>query len=76
MLVSIQDTGVGIPEENLDKVFDPFFTTKSVGRGTGLGLSLCFSIVEMHGGRLEINSQPGEGTEIKVILPIKESEKG
>jgi PAS domain S-box-containing protein len=76
VLVSIQDTGVGIPEENLDKVFDPFFTTKAVGRGTGLGLSLCFSIVEMHGGRIEINSRPGAGTEIKVILPIKESEKG
>lgn len=76
VLVSIQDTGVGIPEEILDKVFDPFFTTKSMGRGTGLGLSLCFSIVEMHRGRLEINSQPGEGTEIKVILPVKESEKG
>jgi two-component system NtrC family sensor kinase len=63
---------VGIPEEYLDKVLEPFFTTKSVGKGTGLGLSLCFGIVEAHGGRLEIKSQPGKGTEVKVLLPVIE----
>jgi two-component system NtrC family sensor kinase len=72
VLVSIKDSGVGIPEENLDKVFEPFFTTKTVGRGTGLGLSLCFGIVEAHGGRIEIKSQPGKGTEVKVLLPVME----
>jgi PAS domain S-box-containing protein len=73
--VSVEDTGVGIPEENLDKAFEPFFTTKKVGRGTGLGLSLCFSIIEAHGGRLEIKSQPGKGTQVRVLLPVKGSEK-
>jgi signal transduction histidine kinase len=76
VIVSVKDTGVGIPPEILDKVMEPFFSTKPVGKGTGLGLSLCFSIVEAHGGRLDIQSQPGEGTEVKVILPIQESGKG
>jgi len=73
--VSVKDTGVGIPKENLDKVFEPFFSTKPVGKGTGLGLSLCFSIVEAHGGRIDIESEPGKGTEVKVILPIRASVK-
>ncbi|HUU80217.1 MAG TPA: ATP-binding protein, partial [Acidobacteriota bacterium] len=68
--VSIKDTGVGIPMENLDKVFEPFFSTKPVGRGTGLGLSICFGIIEAHGGRIEVESQPGEGTKVSVLLPI------
>jgi PAS domain S-box-containing protein len=75
VVVSVKDTGVGISQENLDKVFEPFFSTKPVGKGTGLGLSLCFSIIEAHGGRLEISSQPGKGTELKVILPIEASGK-
>ncbi len=69
--VSIKDTGAGIPPENLDKVFEPFFSTKPVGRGTGLGLSLSFGIIEAHGGKLEIKSQTGKGTEVKVILPVE-----
>ena len=73
--IKVGDTGVGIPQENLDKVLEPFFSTKPVGRGTGLGLSLCFSIIEAHGGRLEIRSQPGKGTEVEVILPIDVSRK-
>ena len=68
--VSVKDSGIGIPKENLDKVLEPFFSTKPVGRGTGLGLSLCFSIIEAHGGRLEIKSQPGEGTDVTVYIPI------
>jgi PAS domain S-box-containing protein len=76
VLVSVKDTGVGIQEEDLDKVVEPFFTTKSVGKGTGLGLSLRFGIVEAHGGRLEIKSQLGKGTEIKVLLPVIEKESG
>jgi PAS domain S-box-containing protein len=76
VVVSLKDTGAGIPPENLDKVFDPFFSTKPVGKGTGLGLSLCFGIIEVHGGRLEIASQPGKGTEVRVILPVDVSDKG
>jgi PAS domain S-box-containing protein len=71
VVVSVQDTGVGIPEEHLSKVLEPFFSTKPVGKGTGLGLSLCFGIMEAHGGRLEIKSQRGKGTEVKIFLPAK-----
>jgi PAS domain S-box-containing protein len=71
--VRLRDTGVGIPPENLTKIFEPFFSTKPVGKGTGLGLSLCFSIVEAHKGRIEINSKPGEGTEVRVVIPAVES---
>lgn len=67
--VSLRDTGMGIPQENLDKVLEPFFTTKPVGKGTGLGLSLCFGILEAHGGQLEIKSEEGKGTEVKITLP-------
>lgn len=70
VVVSVKDTGEGIPEEILDKVLEPFFSTKKVGKGTGLGLSLCFGIVEAHGGRLGIKSQPGTGTEVKIVLPL------
>ncbi len=73
--VSIKDTGVGIPVKNVDKVFEPFYTTKPVGKGTGLGLSLCFGIIEAHGGRLEIKSRHFKGTEVIVLLPVKESGK-
>jgi two-component system NtrC family sensor kinase len=73
VLVSLKDTGVGIPPENLEKAFEPFFSTKPVGKGTGLGLSLCFGIVEAHGGRIDIKSRVGEGTEVTVTLPAKES---
>jgi PAS domain S-box-containing protein len=75
VIVTVKDTGVGIPPEILDKVLEPFFSTKPVGKGTGLGLSLCFSIIEAHRGRLEISSRPGEGTEVRIILPVQESRK-
>jgi len=75
VVVSVKDTGTGIPPENLSKIFEPFFSTKPVGKGTGLGLSLCFGIVEAHGGRIDIKSKVGEGTEISVILPTRESGK-
>lgn len=71
VLVSIRDTGVGIAPENMDKVFEPFFSTKPVGQGTGLGLSLCYGIMEAHGGRIEIKSRLGEGTEVTLRLPVK-----
>jgi len=75
VVVSMKDTGVGIPEEHLNKVLEPFFSTKPVGKGTGLGLSLCFGIMEAHGGGLEIKSQEGKGTEVSVFLPVKGSGK-
>lgn len=69
VVFEIQDTGMGIPPEIIDKIFDPFFTTKEVGRGTGLGLSTSAAIVRSHGGFLEVSTQPGTGTCFKVYLP-------
>lgn len=68
--VAISDTGCGIPVENMNRIFEPFFTTKPVGSGTGLGLSLSYSIVNKHGGRIEVDSQPGAGTTFTVRLPM------
>ncbi|HEX3729009.1 MAG TPA: ATP-binding protein [Opitutaceae bacterium] len=65
--ISLTDTGIGIPPENLKRIFEPFFTTKSTG--TGLGLATCFSIVAKHGGHLRVESAPGRGTTFHVILP-------
>ncbi len=73
--VEFTDTGVGIPEENLSKIFDPFFTTKEVGKGTGLGLAVCYGIAEKHGGRIEVDSKVGEGTTFRIILPVKGEQK-
>jgi len=69
-IVEITDTGVGIQPENLTKIFDPFFTTKDVGRGTGLGLAVCYGIVSEHGGRLDVRSNVGVGTTFTISLPI------
>ena len=63
------DTGCGIPAEHLAKIFDPFFTTKPLGRGTGLGLSVCYGIVSEHGGRIDVDSTEGVGTTFRVLLP-------
>ena len=69
VLVEVSDTGVGIKSENLTKIFDPFFTTKEVGRGTGLGLAVCYGIVTEHGGRLDVQSTVGVGTTFTITLP-------
>ncbi len=69
VLVSIADTGPGMPEKIQKKIFDPFFTTKAVGQGTGLGLSTSYSIVENLGGRLTVESEVGKGTIFHITLP-------
>ncbi|MEO7674282.1 MAG: ATP-binding protein [Pyrinomonadaceae bacterium] len=68
--IEVEDTGVGIPPEDLSKIFEPFFTTKEVGEGTGLGLAVCYGIVTDHGGRLSVRSNPGKGTTFTILLPV------
>lgn len=68
--VKIGDTGCGIPQNQLDKIFDPFYTTSPVGKGIGLGLSLCYSIVKQHFGAIEVESCEGVGTTFVVRLPL------
>lgn len=68
--ISIKDNGTGMTEEVKAKVFEPFFTTKDVGKGTGLGMSITFSIIEDHKGSIEVNTEFGKGTEFKIKLPI------
>ncbi len=73
-LISISDTGSGIPDEIADRVFDPFFTTKEIGRGTGQGLTVSRSlVVERHNGSLTFETSPGEGTTFLVRLPLRAS---
>ncbi len=67
--VRIEDTGCGIPKENIEKLFDPFFSTKG-HKGTGLGLSVSYGIIQSHGGDIEVESTPGTGTAFTIILPI------
>ncbi len=70
-VVRIRDTGTGIPADVLPRIFEPFFTTKRVGEGTGLGLHVAYRIVQAHGGRIEVSSKVGEGTEFTVRLPLR-----
>jgi nitrogen-specific signal transduction histidine kinase len=72
LLLTVSDTGEGIPEDIQNKLFDPFFTTKEEGKGTGLGLSTVRSIVKEHNGFIKLKSQVGKGTEFKVFLPAIE----
>ena len=69
VVVDVIDTGIGIPTENLPKIFEPFFTTKEVGRGTGLGLAVCYGILTEHGGTLDVQSSVGFGTTFTITLP-------
>lgn len=69
--LSIEDTGRGIPRELRGKIFDPFFTTKAVGEGTGLGLSVSYGIVQMHGGEIKVQSTPGKGSCFTLVLPVQ-----
>ena len=69
VIVEVSDTGCGIPPAERAKLFEPFFTTKPAGQGTGLGLAICQRIVEAHGGRIEVESEPGRGSTFRVFLP-------
>ncbi|HWQ90551.1 MAG TPA: ATP-binding protein, partial [Clostridia bacterium] len=71
LLLRVSDTGHGIPAAILEKVFDPFFTTKALGQGTGLGLSTVLGIVRSHGGFLDVQTAPGQGTSFDVYLPAQ-----
>jgi len=66
---SIQDSGIGIPEEHLTRIFEPFFTTKPVGKGTGLGLSVCYGVIQKAQGKIEVESSEGVGTVVRVYIP-------
>ena len=74
VMIEFADTGSGISTENLEKIWEPFFTTKPEGKGTGLGLAICRRIVEEHGGKIEIRSEAGGGTAVRMIFPATEDE--
>ncbi|HQN78134.1 MAG TPA: PAS domain S-box protein [Syntrophales bacterium] len=74
VVVTIGDTGIGIPEQNLDKIFEPFFTTKEVGRGTGLGMSISYGIVKDYGGTIEVRSTVNQGTTFRIAFPVLKEE--
>jgi CheY-like chemotaxis protein len=73
VVFSVNDSGTGIPPEIIDKIFDPFFTTKEAGRGTGLGLSTAYAIVKGHGGFINVYSEVGKGTDIRVYFPAQKA---
>jgi signal transduction histidine kinase len=72
VLIEVQDTGCGIPEEHIDHIYDPFFTTKEEGKGTGLGLSIVYGVVTNHGGKIHVKSVRHEGTTFSLIFPLLE----
>jgi len=74
--IVITDTGMGIPEENLEKIFDPFFTTKETGHGVGLGLAISYGIIKEHGGTILVESEAGKGTTFIIRLPITLTQSG
>jgi len=71
VVVEVEDNGVGIDKQDLNRIFEPFFTTKPAGQGTGLGLSISYGIIQQHHGSIEAHSQKGEGTVFRVQLPVK-----
>jgi CheY-like chemotaxis protein len=72
-VLCVQDTGVGISPDDLERIYDPFFTTKPIGEGTGLGLSIALGIVKSHLGFIQVESQLGKGTTFRILFPALES---
>jgi signal transduction histidine kinase/CheY-like chemotaxis protein len=70
VLLEVNDDGPGVPEDVQPRIFDPFFTTKEVGKGTGLGLTVAYAIIQEHGGRITVSSEPGTGASFVVALPV------
>ena len=70
VLLTVSDDGPGIPKDVLPRIFDPFFTTKDVGEGSGLGLSIVHGIIDRHGGHIDVESQPGQGTKFSISFPL------
>jgi signal transduction histidine kinase len=70
VLVEVEDTGEGIPDDHIEQIFDPFFTTKDPDKGTGLGLMVCHRIVTDHGGSIEVRTREGEGACFSVFWPL------
>ncbi|MBW1705885.1 MAG: GHKL domain-containing protein [Deltaproteobacteria bacterium] len=75
VVVEVEDNGPGIPEANIARIFDPFFTTKPVGKGSGLGLSICYGIIKKMGGEIEVRSTLGKGTTFRVTIPLPEDKE-
>ncbi len=69
VIITVEDTGTGIPEENIDDVFKLFYSTKDAGEGTGLGMWMSYELVKKHKGEIFISSQAGSGTKISIVLP-------
>ncbi|MDH3391175.1 MAG: HAMP domain-containing histidine kinase, partial [Desulfobulbaceae bacterium] len=69
LMIEIRDNGCGIEEQNINKIYEPFFTTKSAESGSGLGMFICYNLVEGLGGRIDVKSKPGIETTFRIILP-------
>ncbi len=72
VVVQVRDTGVGVPKSTIPRLFDPFFSTKAKGKGVGLGLSVVYGIIQQHSGSIYVNSEPGQGTTVRVCLPLRQ----
>ena len=71
LTIAIADTGEGFTPEKRDRIFDPFYTTRKAGQGTGLGLSISYGIIKEHGGNIDVDSTPDEGSCFRLILPLE-----